>query len=210
MIKMDLKGYFIFRGNIYDSSDIMQALLKNPRIRVSINKNEDLIIDGEIIRKINEPIENVISNLLCFKSLAYCCSLEKPCSNRDLALKLLSLDKRDYIELKEELDRKFIGRKSSENFQKDLMDTKLVYEENTSRIDSLDDTNITSFFESDSPFESEGKKLETDKREQLFDFFEKFGDDGNSRTIKSGICEKCGCKVGPYTRFCPNCGKSIK
>jgi len=41
---------------------------------------------------------------LCYKSLAYCCGLEKPCSHRDKALKALCLDKEDYKMLKEFLD----------------------------------------------------------------------------------------------------------
>ena len=41
---------------------------------------------------------------LCYKSLAYCCGLEKPCYDRNKAIKELGLTKKEYKILKDNFD----------------------------------------------------------------------------------------------------------
>jgi len=72
----------------------------------SMRKNVGWIIKalkGEI-----EPSEDEIRSLLCFKSLAYCCGLKKPCIYRDAARALLGISDEEFVRLKEELDRRFM------------------------------------------------------------------------------------------------------
>ncbi|MHA1409119.1 MAG: zinc-ribbon domain-containing protein [Candidatus Odinarchaeia archaeon] len=205
---MDLKGYFIFRGNIYSASDVMEALLRNPRIKVTLTRDNDLIIAGEKIRKINEPLENIISNLLCYKSLAYCCALDKPCANRDLALELLGISKSEYTELKEELDRKILQNTGTERYYNYQEEAPVFEETYTNNPTSLEATNISSLFEPTSPFKSADNDL-NDKKTQLFNFFENFDSENTSKNDGRDICPNCGIKTGRYAKFCPNCGEPL-
>jgi len=66
---------------------------------------------GKMIKALKGEIElseDEIRSLLCYKSLAYCCGLQKPCIFRDAARALLGISDEEYVRLKEELDRKFM------------------------------------------------------------------------------------------------------
>jgi len=45
-----------------------------------------------------------LREFLCFKSLAYCCGIEKKCPNRDFVLKMLGISHEEYKRMKEEFD----------------------------------------------------------------------------------------------------------
>jgi len=65
-----------------------------------------------IIRALRGEIElpeEEIRNLLCFKSLAYCCGLQKNCIHRDIVRALLGIDDERYVEMKNKLDEMFMG-----------------------------------------------------------------------------------------------------
>lgn len=45
-----------------------------------------------------------IMEATCWKSLSYCCSLEKNCPQRDEVMKRLNMSRTEYRQLKEEFD----------------------------------------------------------------------------------------------------------
>ena len=45
---------------------------------------------------------------VCFKSLAYCCSLEKKCERRDNAMQEIGLSEKDYEKLKNKFDKELV------------------------------------------------------------------------------------------------------
>lgn len=49
-----------------------------------------------------------IMNITCFKSLAFCCDLVKPCSARDSAISNLGLSTSEYSKLKREFNNALI------------------------------------------------------------------------------------------------------
>lgn len=48
---------------------------------------------------------NKIMEETCFGSLAYCCGLDKNCSNREGVLKKLGLTKKEFVDLKEKFNK---------------------------------------------------------------------------------------------------------
>ena len=47
-----------------------------------------------------------VRDLLCFRSLAYCCGLDKPCLMRDTVRAILGIDDATYETLKDEFDKR--------------------------------------------------------------------------------------------------------
>ncbi|PIN77075.1 hypothetical protein COV15_03305 [Candidatus Woesearchaeota archaeon CG10_big_fil_rev_8_21_14_0_10_34_12] len=45
-----------------------------------------------------------MDNKTCFKSLAYCCALSKPCKSRDNEIERKEITKKDYVKLKKMFD----------------------------------------------------------------------------------------------------------
>jgi hypothetical protein len=62
-------------------------------------------------------IEEILS-LTCYKSPAYCCSLEKPCVWRDSALNLLGISAKEYERMKKEFHDKIMDGKVVANGSK--------------------------------------------------------------------------------------------
>ena len=52
-------------------------------------------------------------NLICYKSLAYCCGLSKPCLHRDTALAILEISKDKFKEIKNKMHKEFMEVKSN-------------------------------------------------------------------------------------------------
>ena len=46
--------------------------------------------------------EQQVLKFLCWKSLAYCCSLERKCIHRDIALEVLGISKETYAKIKKD------------------------------------------------------------------------------------------------------------
>ncbi|MHA1754131.1 MAG: zinc ribbon domain-containing protein [Candidatus Odinarchaeia archaeon] len=226
---MKTKGYFIFKGNVYDSEDVLRAILENPKIKVSMTQQGNLIIDNYVIKKINEPVENIVKNLLCFKGLAYCCSLEKPCSNRDLALELLGISKYEYRKIKERIDREILERRKHSNNINYFEKTNVNIEEPSlatifgsdnskhsdlnstfippSDVEVLENANLSSFFGDTSPFAD--NTTESQNELQKIESNRIFGKRTGSSYSSLNLCKNCGCTLSKYAKFCPNCGAAI-
>ena len=63
--------------------------------------------DKERGRKMNKSSISIIKKDLCFKSLAFCCGLEKKCDIRNKVMRKLGITIKEYKKLKREMDRKF-------------------------------------------------------------------------------------------------------
>ena len=59
----------------------------------------------------NKEIKKIM-NETCWGSLAFCCSLDKPCQSRDGVLKKLGLTKKDFIRLKKQFDENLFNLKN--------------------------------------------------------------------------------------------------
>lgn len=207
MKAMQVKGYFILRDKVYPASGVINAILKNPRIKVALNPDGDLVIDNYKISKINEPLKNIVKNLLCFKALAYCCSLDRPCANRDLALELLGVSKKSYESVKEELELKLLGiRENGGGLQEQLISGDEEDVKGKVGFDVLEEADLSLFFEPTDPY----KDKDTDKIQsngEPLEFFRAFGRRTAFNKFEDEFCKKCGYRIDEYTRFCPNCGE---
>ena len=54
---------------------------------------------SELLKRVGKKTPR---DMLCFKSLAFCCGLKKPCLKRDLYMKIYSIPKKDFSAIKKE------------------------------------------------------------------------------------------------------------
>ncbi len=198
----------MIKGNVYPASEVLKAIAKNPHIRLSLTDKGALLIGDSKIDKLNEPLPNIIKNILCFKALAYCCPLDRPCSNRDLALELLGISKTVYKNLKEEFEGKLLNYISESGIQgKSIPGKEIFYSEQPDR-DILEEWDFSSLSKPENPYKNveESKHGETD----ALNFFTILSGETESERRKEIYCKRCGRSVEASARYCPNCGSLIE
>ncbi|MEM2907399.1 MAG: zinc-ribbon domain-containing protein [Candidatus Odinarchaeota archaeon] len=205
---MEIKGYIILKGNIYPAAEILKAIANNPHIKISLTSSGELVIDNYKINKLNEPLPNIVRNLLCFKGLSYCCSLDKPCSNRDLALELLGISKKTYKELKEELERKILETLQPSNISEETVPVKDIFYSRSGSRDSLEDWDFSPLSKPENPYESIKPDMERVEKEAS-SFFSALSGETPAGKQKEMYCKRCGRSIDAFTRFCPNCGLPV-
>ncbi len=206
---MEIKGYIMIKGNIYPASEILKAIAKNPHIRLSLTSRGALMIGDYKIDKLNEPLPNIIKNILCFKALAYCCSLDKPCSNRDLALEMLGLSKKTYTELKEDFERRIIGSVYQSPNSEECEPIDEIFYGEREKHDSFEEGDLSVFSKPENPYSSSYN--ESDKVEsETTNFFTELSGGTQFEKQKIIYCKKCGRRINEYSRFCPECGSPIQ
>ena len=102
------EGYIVIGGRVYPANQVLQALITEGFADMKLEEGSVLIIGGTRIAPIFKSPQEQAMATTCYGSLAYCCSLDKTCENRDRALELLGLSKEDYFRLKTYLHNKFI------------------------------------------------------------------------------------------------------
>ncbi|WEU39946.1 MAG: zinc-ribbon domain-containing protein [Candidatus Odinarchaeum yellowstonii] len=205
---MEIKGYISIKGNLYPASEVFKAIARNPHIRISITSNGVLIIGDYKINRIDEPLPNIVKNILCFKALTYCCPLDKPCSNRDLALELLGINKTAYKELKEEFEGKMLKYSNQSSFRTEQELSRETLYGNQLKPEILEDWDFSPLSKPENPYE---KIEETSKADnEVLNFFTVLNGEAQGDERKELYCNRCGRSVEESARFCPNCGSSIK
>jgi hypothetical protein len=101
------KGVIIINGRAYDAQRILSALLGNSYVDMRI-EGPSLIIGGTRIQPVSRGAQDLAMLRTCHGSLAYCCSPEKRCVDRDGALELLGLTMEDYQRIKSACHQIFI------------------------------------------------------------------------------------------------------
>ncbi|RLF38078.1 MAG: hypothetical protein DRN00_04830 [Thermoplasmata archaeon] len=80
--------------------------IKEEEIRGTIEKWKKMVNLLKKDKLSEEDIEEAFG-MLCFKSLAYCCGLEKKCPYRDTVLAILGITEEEYLEVKKKADEMF-------------------------------------------------------------------------------------------------------
>ena len=101
-----------------EKTKIIEELEKQVEMYVK-TKEEEMRRTTEKWRKIisllkkeklsKEDVEEALG-MLCFRSLAYCCGLEKKCPYRDTVLAILGISEEEYKEVKKKADEMFRSR----------------------------------------------------------------------------------------------------
>ena len=68
--------------------------------------------------------EQEVLNLTCWKSLAYCCSLERNCPQRDIALEVLGISKEDFTKIKKDAHKAFMEKSKINKIHKEDYETE--------------------------------------------------------------------------------------
>jgi hypothetical protein len=97
----------IINGRAYDAQKILDALLGNSYADIKV-EGPSLVIGGNRIQPVSRSIQDLAMLRTCYGSLAYCCSPERKCVDRDGALELLGLTMEDYQLIKSACHQIFI------------------------------------------------------------------------------------------------------
>ena len=101
------KGVIIINGRAYDAQKILDALLGNSYVDIKV-EGPSLVIGGSRIQPVSRSVQDLAMLRTCYGSLAYCCSPERKCVDRDGALDLLGLTMEDYQRIKSACHQIFI------------------------------------------------------------------------------------------------------
>lgn len=101
------KGMIIINGRAYDAQKILDALLGNSYVDIKV-EGPSLVIGGTRIQPASRSVQDLAMLRTCYGSLAYCCSPERKCVDRDGALDLLGLTMEDYQRIKSACHQIFI------------------------------------------------------------------------------------------------------
>jgi hypothetical protein len=101
------KGVIIINGRPYDAQKILDALLGNSYVDIKV-EGPSLVIGGTRIQPVSRSVQDLAMLRTCYGSLAYCCSPERKCVDRDGALELLGLTMEDYQRIKSACHQIFI------------------------------------------------------------------------------------------------------
>jgi hypothetical protein len=101
------KGVIIINGRAYDAQRILDALLGNSYTDIKV-EGPSLVIGGIRIQPVSRSVQDLAMLRTCYGSLAYCCSPERKCVDRDGALDLLGLTMEDYQRIKSACHQIFI------------------------------------------------------------------------------------------------------
>lgn len=72
-----------------------------------INNDEIILRSEQTIKPFFNNLYDMIRDVLCFKTLAYCCGVDKPCPNRIRVMNALGISNEEYIKIKEDFEIKF-------------------------------------------------------------------------------------------------------
>lgn len=222
------EGFVVIGGRVYPANQVIQALVTEGFADTKLEHGGILVIGGVRVSPIFKSPQEHAMAITCYGSLAYCCSLNKPCENRDRALELLGLTKEDYIHLKNYLHNKFI------EYSKSITATS---KPNSTYYTPKEPTTPYSYrsrpIEATDPFENMEKTashplLHSDKMEQQSGIVEPISDlfnhpeEPKTEPILPGyggstlfsdqndefsFCIYCGSKIPPAARYCKKCGK---
>jgi hypothetical protein len=101
------KGVIIINGRAYDAQRVLDALLSSSYTDIRA-EGSSLIIGDTKIQPISRSVQELAMLRTCFGSLAYCCSLDRKCVDRDGALELLGVTTEDYQRIKTSCHQTFI------------------------------------------------------------------------------------------------------
>jgi hypothetical protein len=101
------KGIIIINGRAYDAQKVIDALLGTTYVDVKID-GPSLVIGNSRVQPVARSTQEMAMLRTCFGSLAYCCSPEKKCMDRDGALELLNLTIEDYQQIKSTCHQMFV------------------------------------------------------------------------------------------------------
>jgi hypothetical protein len=93
------KGVIIINGRAYDAQKVIDTLLGTAYVDMRV-EGTSLLIGNSRIQPISKSVQELAMLRTCFGSLAYCCSLDNKCMDRDGALELLGLSTEDYERIK--------------------------------------------------------------------------------------------------------------
>ncbi|MFX0096509.1 MAG: zinc ribbon domain-containing protein [Candidatus Hodarchaeota archaeon] len=209
------RGIIVINGNIYSAEDVLKAVQMEGLVDIR-QSGESLLIGNRRIEPVRTSIEKEASAITCYGSLSYCCGLEKPCVERDLALKLLGLTKKHYRQLKNEFHERIINstREKTDSEETDLdwvspiqlADEEIVdTERNAEEEDDMDFSSV--FPEPSEPY--------TEEPEFNFDILENFStkdssqEPRNRRSSIDDFCAICGAQVDNEAQYCPECGERL-
>lgn len=209
------KGIIVINGNIYSAEDVLDAVQAEALLNIK-QSGEFLLIGNRRIEPIKTSIENEASAITCYGSLSYCCGLEKPCVERDLALKLLGLTKEDYKRLKSEFHKCIINaaKERMSSKEADLGWISSVRVDNEEIIDVEGETENEETVDLSSLF-TEPSESNVEEPEFNFEILENLSVKGDSnrvdnrRSSNDDYCAICGAKVGEEAQFCPECGERL-
>jgi len=102
------EGNIVIGGRVYPADKVFNALVKEGFADVRVEAGGVLVIGSERIQPVFQSIQDKAMAITCYGSLAYCCGLEKKCTIRDEALRLLGLSEEDYLKIKKYMHNKFI------------------------------------------------------------------------------------------------------
>lgn len=218
------EGFVIIGGRVYPANQVFQALITEGFADIKLEHGGVLIIGGMRVSPIFKSPQEQAMAITCYGSLAYCCSLEKPCENRDRALELLGLSKEDYLRLKTHLHNKIIEYSKGITGLTELNSRYYTPKEPTSSYSYRSQPTVASdIFENTENTEPRPTLLNSDRIEPISDLFNHseepkasesiFPHNYGGNTIFSDqndefpFCIYCGSKLPPTARYCKKCGK---
>jgi hypothetical protein len=101
------KGVIIINGRAYDAQKVIDALLGSTYVDVKVD-GTSLVIGNSRVQPIARSVQELAMLRTCFGSLAYCCSPDKKCMDRDGALELLNMTIEDYQQIKSTCHQMFV------------------------------------------------------------------------------------------------------
>lgn len=192
----EAKGTIIIRGRVYPAKKVLRALLNQSLVEIKV-EGSDLVIGRERIQPIFKSVIEKAMSLTCYGSLAYCCSLDRRCVNRDRALELLGLTYEDYRKLKEGFHRKIIeyakGHSSMETTEENIESPQMGYIVEQSH-QTEEATDLGALFQNS----------ESSKKTGLLtkNYGERYGSEMK-------FCIHCGAQLPSDAKFCYKCGRMV-
>jgi len=192
----ETKGTIIIRGRAYPAEKVLRALLNQSLVEIKVD-GSDLVIGRERIQPIFKSVIEKAMALTCYGSLAYCCSLDKRCINRDRALELLGLTYEDYRKLKEEFHRKIIeyakGHSSVE-----ITEAKAELPQMSHMVEQSHQTEGTT--DLGLLFQNNESSKETSLSTKNY---------SESYVSETKFCIHCGTQLPSDAKFCYKCGRMV-
>lgn len=121
------KGIIIINGRAYDAQKVIDALVGTTYVDVKVD-GTSLVIGNSRIQPIARSIQELAMLRTCFGSLAYCCSPDKKCMDRDGALELLNLTIEDYQQIKSACHQMFVDTSKKITDPSSLKNQLLAYQ----------------------------------------------------------------------------------
>lgn len=101
------EGYVIIEGRVYPARELVEALAQSGYTEIR-TEGDSLVLGRRRITPIFKSRQERAMASLCHGSLAFCCPLNKRCADRDRALEILGLSRKEYENLKGDAHGKFI------------------------------------------------------------------------------------------------------